>query len=134
MTDRRQILKAGLAGSVLPLGALASAARAAEPLRIHRAVFDSRFAAGRAFAAEARARGWTTVAIEGDVTQLWYHHLALRWREGPAPIAGVTDANSLFVLERLAWDAGLRVTSRAPLAHEPVISWLIAPQIRALAA
>ena len=134
MTDRRQVLKAGLVGSVLPLGALATAASAAQPLQIHRAVFDSRFAAGRAFAAEARARGWTTVAIEGDVTQLWYHHLALRWREGPAPIAGVTDANSLFVLERLAWDAGLRVASRAALPHERVISWLIAPQARAVAA
>jgi len=134
MADRRQVLKAGLVGSVLPLGALAGAATAAEPLAIHRAIYDRRFEAGRAFAAEARARGWTTVAIEGDVTDLWYHHLDLRWRQGPAPVAGVTQANSLFVLERLAWDAGMRVTSRAALAREPLVSWLIAPRARRLAA
>jgi hypothetical protein len=134
MTDRRSVLKAGLAGSVLPLGALAATARAAEPLQLHRAVYDSRFAAGRAFAAEARAKGWTAVAIEGDVTDLWCRHLDPRWRQGPAPVAGVTAANSLFVLERLAWDAGMRVVSRAPLPHEPVVAWLIAPQGRAVAA
>ncbi len=138
MTDRRTVLKAGLAGSVLPLGALAGSlplgARAAEPLQLHRAVYDSRFAAGRAFAAEARARGWTTVAIEGDVTDLWYHHLDLRWRQGPAPIAGVTAANALFVLEQLARGSGMRVASRAALPHEPMVSWLIAPPARAVAA
>ena len=134
MTDRRTVLKAGLAGSIIPLGAVASAAAAAQPLKIHRAVYDSRFRAGRAFAAAARTRGWTALAIEGDVTDLWYHHLDLHWREGPAPIAGVTTANSLFVLERLAWDAGLRVTSRTVLPDEPVVSWMIAPPARAVAA
>ena len=131
MTDRRQILKAGIAGSLLPLGALASAARAAEPLAVHRAVYDSRFAAGRAFAAEAKARGWTTTEIQGDVTDLWYHDLHARWRQGPTAIAGVTAANSLFVLERLAWDAGLRVTSRTAVPNEPLVAWLISPRANA---
>ena len=131
MTDRRQILKAGFAGSLLPLGALGSAARAAEPLSIHRAVYDSRFAAARAFAAQAKLRGWTTAAIQGDVTDLWYHDLHARWRQGPAAVAGVTAANSLFVLERLAWDAGLRVTSRKQLPNEPLVAWLISPPVRA---
>jgi hypothetical protein len=134
MVDRRDVLKAGLVGGVLPLSALASAARAAEPLQIHRAVYDSRFASGRAFAAAARARGWTTAAIEGDVTRLWYHQLHLRWREGPAPIAGVTQETSLFVLERLAWDAGMRVITRANLPNEPLVSWLIAPPARTIRA
>ena len=132
MANRREILKAGLIGGVLPLGVLASAARAAEPLQVHRAVHDSRYASGRAFAAEAEARGWTTAAIEGDVTQLWYHDLALRWRQGPAAIAGVTQTNSLFVLERLAWDAGMRVIARTALPHEPLVSWLIAPPARGI--
>ncbi len=134
MVDRRDLLKAGLVGGVLPLGALASAAHAALPLQIHRAVYDSRFASGRAFAAEARARGWTTAAIEGDVTQLWYHQLDGRWRQGPAPIAGVTQENSLFVLERLAWDAGMRVITRTNLPNEPLVSWLIAPPARRIRA
>ena len=133
-SDRRQVVKAGLAGSLLPLDAFASSARGAPRLEVYRAVYDSRFASGRAFAAQALARGWTTVAIEGDVTQLWYHDLALRWREGPAPIAGVTAANSLFVLEHLARDAGMRVVSRSELRGEPAIAWLIAPPVRSRAA
>jgi len=134
MADRRQVLSAGLAGALLPVGALASAARAGQPPAIHRAVYDRRFAAGRAFAAQARARGWATSAIEGDVTALWYDDLALRWRQGPATIAGVTAANSLFVLERLAWDAGMRVVSRSELEREPVLAWLIAPAARGVRA
>ena len=134
MANRRQILTAGLIGSILPLGALASAAEAGQPMDIYRAVYDRRFASGRAFAAEAARRGWTTAAIEGDVTNLWYHDLAVRWRTGPAPIAGVTDAQALFVLDHLARDAGMRVITREAMPHEPVISWLIASPARAVRA
>jgi hypothetical protein len=134
MADRRQILKAGLVGSVLPLGALVSAAQAATPLAIYRAIYDRRLESGRAFAAAAQARGWTTAAIEGDVTQLWYQDLDLRWRKGPAPIAGVTHPASLFVLDHLARSAGMRVISRTDLPHEGAVSWLIAPPARRLAA
>ena len=130
MADRRQVLTAGLAGALLPLGALASAAPAREPLAVYRAVYDRRLAAGRAFAAEAASRGWKTAAIEGDVTDLWYHDLALEWRKGPAPIAGVTGANSLFVLDHLARGAGMRVVARTELSGEPAVSWLIAPASR----
>ena len=139
MASRRQVLTAGLIGSVLPLGALASAAEAARPVEIYRAVYDRRFAAGRAFAAEAARRGWTAAAIEGDVTNLWYHDLAVRWRTGPAPIAGVTDAQALFVLDHLARDAGMRVITREALPPDPafslpVVSWLIAPPARSVRA
>ena len=130
MIDRRLILKTGVAGSVLPLGALASAARAAEPLAIYRAIYDRRLASGLAFAAQAARRGWTTAAIEDDVTDLWYRDLAIRWRAGPAAIAGVTDARALFVLDHLARDAGMRVILREALADEPAVSWLIAPPVR----
>lgn len=134
MTTRRNVLTAGLVGSVLPLGALASAAEAGQPLAIYRAVYDRRLASGRAFAAEAARRGWTTAAIEGDVTSLWYHDLAVRWRKGPAPIAGVTDARALFVLDHLARDVGMRVITREALPQEGAVSWLIAPRGRAVRA
>jgi hypothetical protein len=78
----------------------------------YRTVVDERFAAARALGAQARARGWAVSAIQGDVTQLWYADLALRWRSGPAPIAGLTTASALFCLERLAWDAGMRLNLR----------------------
>ena len=139
MASRRQILTAGLIGSVLPLGSLATAAQAAQPMEIYRAVYDRRFASGRAFAAEAVRRGWTAASIEGDVTNLWYHDLAVRWRAGPAAIAGVTDAQALFVLDHLARDAGMRVITREALPPDPafswpVVSWLIAPPARAVRA
>ena len=130
MTDRRQVLVAGLAGSLLPLGALASAARAAEPLSIHRAIYDRTLQAGRAFAAEAAARGWATVAIDGDVTDLWFHDLGPRWRRGPAPIAGVTTRTSLFVLDHLARNAGMRIIARTDLPEDGAVSWLIATPVR----
>jgi hypothetical protein len=134
MLDRRQVLGAGVIGSILPLGVLASAAEAAQPLGIYRAVYDLRFASGRAFAAEAARRGWTTAAIEGDVTDLWYRDLDLRWKKGPAPIVGVTAPEALFVLDHLARGAGMRVISSEPSAQERTVSWLIAPTARAVRA
>src|SRR5262249_14378558 len=40
------------------------------------------------------------------------------WRERPAAIAGMTDYAAIFCLERLAWDAGMRVTFRVD--HKPL--------------
>ena len=134
MLHRRHVLTAGIIGGVLPLGVLGSAAKAAEPLGVYRAVFDRRFASGRAFAAQAAARGWTTAAIDGDVTELWYRDLDLRWKKGPEPIAGVTAPEALFVLDHLARSAGMRVMSREESPHELTVSWLIAPPARAVRA
>jgi hypothetical protein len=90
-----------------------------------RALYDERFEAGRAFSTEAVNRGWSTRAIRGDVTTVWFRELAPRWRSGPAPITGVTTPQSLFVLERLAWDAGMRVTFRDRVPAAPVVRWVI---------
>jgi hypothetical protein len=132
MPDRRDILKAGLAGGALAavpglLHAAASApavdvggdvgADAGSMVAPYRVVVDERFAAARALGAQARARGWAVSAIRGDVTPLWYQDLALRWRAGPAPIAGLTTASALFCLERLAWDALMRLNLR--IDHRP---------------
>ncbi len=131
MASRRDVITTGLAGAVLPLAPLtqARAATGRAPV-IHRAIYDERFDAGRAFALEAGRRGWQAVAIRGDVTDVWFHHLDLHWKQGPSAIAGVTQQNSLFVLERLAWDAGLRVTARAELKGGDLVSWIISPARR----
>ena len=131
MATRRDVLRVGAAGSILPLSGLAWAARAAAPLNIRRAVYDDRFAEGLSFAREAEAKGWPLRAISGDVTDLWFHDLDLLWTQGPAPVAGLTARNSLFCLERLAWDAGLRVVLREEIAGAPLVAWLIAPKVRA---
>ena len=135
MANRRQFIQAGAALSALPLSAVAPVALAAStPLQVYKAVFDSRFEEARVFAAQATARGWTTAAIEGDVTQLWYHDLDQRWRKGPVALVGVTPHNSLFCLERLAWDVGLRVVEREQVDGTPLVAWTIAPPSRTVRA
>ena len=86
-----------------------AASAAAAPYRL---VVEERYSAPLELAAAARARGWAVSTIRGDVTRLWYEDFALRWRSGPAPIIGMTTASTLFVLERLAWDAGMRLNLR----------------------
>lgn len=131
MPDRRQILKAGLAGSALPAAVFASAARAAGPLKVQRAVYDERFDEARGFAREAAARGWPLRPIRGDVTDVWFHDLDLLWKSEPASVAGLTAPSALFCLERLSWDAGLRVAHRAEVPGAGLVAWLIAPRRRA---
>ena len=110
MTNRRDLIKAGLIGVALPLATTGAghAATAAPPGGVQR-----------------------EGAPRGDVTDVWFHDLAPRWKQGPAAVAGVTAHNSLFVLERLAWDAGLRVTARAELKDAALVSWIISPARRA---
>jgi hypothetical protein len=57
--------------------------------------------------------------IQDDVTDLWYHEFSLRWREAPSLIAGVTLSTSLFCLETLAHDHGMRVWFRAAHNYLP---------------
>jgi hypothetical protein len=77
-----------------------------------RAVFDERFGECRAFAAELNGAGVITSAIRGDVAALWYHDLRAHLRENRLPVAGLTDRTSLFCLEELARDVGMRVIFR----------------------
>jgi hypothetical protein len=114
MTSRREFVQGG-------------DIRASAPAAFQRAVFDERFPAARAFAAEAQRRGWAVTAIRGDITELWRQELAKAWREGPVPVAGMTQDNALFCLERLAWDAGLRLTCRRREACDGLVSWMMLP-------
>jgi hypothetical protein len=122
---RRELIGAGAAASLL-VSTLGWSESLTETVPVpYRAIFDERFAPGREFALESARRGWITRAIRGDVTHVWYHELAVRWRQGPAAIAGATTARSLFVLERLAWDIGMRVTVRDTDTAIPLVRWLI---------
>jgi hypothetical protein len=129
MTNRRKFLQIGLAATTLPLagGVLAemspsgTAAAAYEKLPLYKVVFDERFAIARAFGQEAALLGVSTMGfLDGDITDFWFNDLDLRWREAPVAIAGFTQHGPLFVLERLAWDRGLKVVFRAEhrLAHD----------------
>jgi hypothetical protein len=116
MTSRREFLHMGVAAMALPISAgaglsLAGSAWSGElaPMRFYKVVFDERFAAGRAFAGEARQLGLPTHGIRGDVTNLWFHDLSARWKQGPAPIAGLTQKGALFCLDLLARDQRMRL-------------------------
>ena len=177
MINRRRFVQHGVAGSVTALvggiPVLAGAAtsefsRATAGLlgdgllrdnrfKLHVAIFDRRFAAGRRFARSSATRGIATRPIAGDVTSLWYSELHPLWNTGnkdrsvqyPVAIAGLTTYGPLFCLERLAWDHGMRVLhrqehdardaarddsrdpSRADTTGEPdqiLHAWIIAPR------
>ena len=104
----------------------------AVPLLPSQLIFDERFPAGVALAQQFHQHGVPIHAITGDVTTLWYHDLYFRWQNDPQPIAGITTAASLFCLEILARDAGLRVTDRREQA-DGLVSWTIGPRPARLA-
>jgi hypothetical protein len=125
MGNRREFLLGGLAGGAavavagLPVAGAGTAARVPLPPRaasaapLYRLIVDERFSVTHGLLAAARGQGVASSAIDGDVTDVWFNDLDLRWRQGPAPIAGLTTVGALFCLERLAWDAGMRLHFRA---------------------
>jgi hypothetical protein len=135
MASRREFLQVGIAAAVLPLAASVNGSAPDERLDIYKVVVDERFPSSLAFGAEMQKSGAPVHVIRGDITDLWFHDLYHRWKQGPVTIAGMTAQGALFCLERLAWDQGMRVVSRtdhAPVGdHEPLISWIIAPKPKA---
>lgn len=116
MTNRREFLRTGATISALPMmgGSAMAAQRSPATLRphaLHCFVFDGGFADARAVAAHAD-HGAALHAIDGDVTELWYDVLDQPLKDTPRAIAGITTGEALFVLERLGWDRGLKVTYR----------------------
>ncbi|MGP6010926.1 twin-arginine translocation signal domain-containing protein [Pseudomonas aeruginosa] len=116
--NRRNFLKTGLAGTAVPALTGIGQFSLAETLSAwgsgtpEWAISDSRFTACQRFGEAAERAGLSHVAIAGDVTALWYRHLDPKWRKEPTIIAGMTARQPLFVLERLAWDRGMRVVLR----------------------
>ena len=141
MASRREFLQAGIAAAVLPIAApsvsawarTSSAETASNPASFYKVIVDDRFAASVEFGAEMSRLGAPVHTIQGDITDLWYHDLDAKWKQGPVAIAGLTAHGPLFCLERLAWDHGMRVVLRTEHASlddngEPLISWVIAPK------
>jgi hypothetical protein len=119
MASRREFLQMGVAALTLPIAAHGSLSPATSlpdgdfSIPLYKAIFDQRFASSRAFAEGAKRLGIPVHGIQGDMTDLWYHDLYARWKEGPAAIAGMTAHGAIFCLERLAWDQRMRVVFRA---------------------
>jgi hypothetical protein len=113
-------------------GATASGTRIHRPL--YKVIYDERFHDSLRFGDEAKALGVATHAIQGDITDLWFKDLDLRWRQDKATVAGLTTESALFCLEQLAWDRRMRVVYRAEhefLASESsLVDW--APRVALL--
>src|ERR1700680_4883482 len=100
MLNRRVFFEAGAA-----TGALCGLARAAgssgAPIvpapdmlpPLYRVVVDERFVCSAGFRGGVASGGCVVRGVRGDVTDLWFYELAPRWRELPAPIAGLTGAD-----------------------------------------
>ena len=116
MVERRSVLKFGAASVAGALVNVPIRAFGAMPAGSHgsldRAIFDERFDEALAFAGEMNRRGVITSGIRGDVAKLWYEDLQARLRQDPRPIAGLTDRVTLFCLEELARDVGMKVFFR----------------------
>ena len=126
MITRRNLLKwSAVTPAIIP--DLQSQIRSL-PSGVDALVLDSRFSQpGLADRFDQRVH-----LFSGDVTALWFDVLDPRWRKPGFMLGGITGQDALFVLERLAWDRGRRVTARRELPAmgadgRPVVNWIIAP-------
>lgn len=142
MASRREFISTGLviAGATC-LPAVPILARATDILlpALDCFIFDTRFELANAVAQQASQQGIPLAAMTGDLMDLWYDHLDLRWKQAPRTLAGLTTTRALFVLETLAADRGMTVvqrsahatgfdTSQQALSNTVLIEWLIAPR------
>src|SRR5262249_31587202 len=131
VATRRQFLQSA-AAAIVPPALIPRAVRvsntsslaSSERPSFYKVIVDERFAASIAFGRRFSDLGTPVHVISGDVTGLWFHDLYFAWQRGRAPIAGMTTAESLFCLEILARDAGLRVTRRRAL-DRGLVAWSI---------
>jgi hypothetical protein len=79
---------------------------------IKRGIVDQRFAISAAFGRTLADQGIRTTDVRDDVARLWYDDLRTELRTTQAPFAGLTDRSTLFCLEELARDVGMRVVVR----------------------
>jgi len=146
MINRREVLVSGIALSVLAQQSSANtiaAPRNTADRLVSRLIADERFRAARNAAHSAAANGISVHWLAEDVTPV-YESLDLAWKSTSFAIAGLTTPNALFVIERLAWDRGLRTIRQNIQTDEPqridssptmpvtdsftLVSWLLAPK------
>lgn len=120
MASRRQFLGSCVAAALWPALGFARSTAAVQPpagpqpQRLYKVIYDRRYSASSAFAEWMERQGIPTRSLDrGDVTNVWFNDLALRWRRSPAAIAGMTAPEALFCLQELARDHGMRVTFSA---------------------
>ena len=113
MTNRREFLQAAAVLTSAPLLNRMAFAGSGTAIALDTVIYDSRHPQAHAFAARSGQLGVILRPIEADITALWQNELHHHWQSAPAAVAGLTERPALFLLERLAWDHGLRVVFEA---------------------
>lgn len=120
MLSRRGFV--GMASALVGTGAVAGTGARVAPVAairrptFYKAIYDVRFPTSVAFAARARTLGLAVAPIVGDVTDLWYHDLYRCWRDHRSAVAGLLTRQSLFCLDLVARDQGLKLAVVIPVA------------------
>lgn len=114
-TTRRHFLAGGAGASTLLAGGAVFGPQQVRSgmLPLSLVIYDERFSPARRFAATAQSIGARIHAIQGEVHALWYDNLAPLARAAGTAFAGMTNQQTLFLLEMVAAEAGMRVIYRA---------------------
>jgi len=107
----------GIAAAAAPHALVASPYPAVGHSTLRMVLFDTRFPAAVVFSQAMVRRGVAPAPFHADVTAVWFQQLDPLWRRESIRVAGMTTASTLFCLEQLAWEHGLRVAFRG--THEP---------------
>jgi hypothetical protein len=126
MTSRREFLSGGAAVCALTAGQLGSAASLAANVVVPGAatreslalIYDSSLPQAQAFGTAAAGLGARAVGVTGDLGSTWMNFIEPAFRAGAGTIAGMTAAATLFCLEYMGRDYGMRVVYR--IEHEPL--------------
>ena len=144
MIGRRQFLQFGpatLSGALVINWNHALAAMGSfEAHVLARGIYDPQSSAGQEFADTLASHGMRTTSADREIGALWYSDLRDQLRRSPAPFAGLTDRPTLFCLEELARDVGMRVVMRIDhqidrsglVTHEPIGPAIVTDTVRKL--
>lgn len=127
MATRRLFLQGAVGTAAIAGTPAIRAALSPERPHHHLALVDVSHAQGTAFAVAAQTWGAKTASLRGDPLALWHDALRGQAEVRPAAILGLTTQGTLFCLERLGWELGLRVRLRIDHLPAPDGTWRHVP-------
>ena len=110
MLTRRELIQLGAAFAGTGTLAEARAFGRVRSVQFSAILADANSSDAVVFGRAATARGMRLHPVGADMTELYLAQLSRGWRaDVPMAVGGLTRAEHLFVIERLAWDVGARI-------------------------